>query len=105
RSQGEEDGDVGAGDVRNPMRYEKQLREDIEQQKKNIPKMRAARFVMIRERDDNKEARQFLYQQYKGDCQVTGQTFAKSDGVNYFVAVALVPYQGTEYLNQAGNLL
>ncbi len=60
---------------------------------------------MIRERDDNKEARQFLYQQYKGKCQVTGQTFAKTDGTNYFVAIALVPYQGTQYLNQAGNLL
>ena len=67
--------------------------------------MRTPRFVVVRERDDNKEARQFLYQQYKGACQVAGQTFAKADGSNYFVAVALVPYQGTDYLNHPGNLL
>lgn len=105
RSQGGEGGNVRAGNVQNPVRYEKQLREDIELQKRNNPSVRAARFVVIRERDDNKEARQFLYQQYKGACQVTGQTFVKADGTNYFVAVALVPYQGTDYLNHPGNLL
>jgi hypothetical protein len=105
RSQDGEGGGVRAGNVQNPERYEKQLREDIEQRKQKSPSGRAARFVVVRERDDNKEARQFLYQQYKGACQVTGQTFAKADGANYFVAVALVPYQGTEYLNHAGNLL
>lgn len=105
RSQAGEGSGADHGNVRNPERYEKQLREDIEQQKKSNPKAQAARFVVIRERDDNKEARHFLYQQYKGACQVTGETFAKADGTNYFVAVALVPYQGAEYLNHAGNLL
>lgn len=105
RSQDGEGGGVRARYVQNPERYEKHLREDIEQRKQNSPSVRAVRFVVVRERDGNKEARQFLYQQYKGACQVTGQTFAKADGANYFVAVALVPYQGTEYLNYAGNLL
>lgn len=105
RSQGGEGGNERAGNVQNPQRYEKHLREDIEERKRNSPSAQAARFVVIRERDDNKEARQFLYQQYKGACQVTGQTFVKADGANYFVAVALVPYQGTEYLNHPGNLL
>lgn len=105
RSQAGEGCSADHGGVRNPERYEKQLREDIEQQKKSNPKVQAARFIVIRERDDNNEARHFLYQQYKGACQVTGKTFVKADGTNYFVAVALVPYQEAEYQNHAGNLL
>jgi hypothetical protein len=105
RPQGRDSDGLRAGTVQNPQRYEKRLREDVDQQKSKASSTRSARFVVIRDRDDNMEARQFLYEQYKGECQVTGRTFAKSDGTNYFVAVALVPYQGTEYLNQAGNLL
>lgn len=97
--------DDRSNDVRNPHRYETKLREEIDDQKTNASPVRTPRFVVVRERDDNKEARQFLYQQYKGACQVAGQTFAKADGSNYFVAVALVPYQGTDYLNHPGNLL
>ena len=93
------------GKIQNPERYEKRLRDDIEEKKGRSASARAIRFVLARERDDNREARQFLYQQYKGACQVTGQTFLKSDGANYFVAIALVPYQGTDYLNNAGNLI
>lgn len=105
RNKGDEESPVHAGSVTNPDRYEEKLREVIDDQKHNQPEMRLGKFVVIRDRDDNREARQFLYQQYKGACQVTGQTFLKADGTNYFVAVSLVPYQGTEYLNHAGNMI
>lgn len=91
--------------VRNPERYQQKLREQIEHQRRGRPAVRVARFNVIREREDNKDARQFLYQQYHGACQVTGQTFKKADGSNYFVTVTLVPYQRTEYLNHSGNML
>lgn len=93
------------GDVQNPDRYVEKLKQGIEQQKREQPAVHSGKFVVIRERDDNDEARQFLYQQYGGACQVSGQTFQKVDGRNYFVAVCLVPHQGADYLNQAGNML
>jgi len=91
--------------VRNPHRYETKLREEIDEKRTNPAAGRIPRFVVVRERDDNIESRRFLYQQYEGKCQVSGKTFTKADGSNYFVAVALVPYQGTDFLNHPGNLL
>jgi len=105
RSKGREGSPPHGGDVKNPDRYVEKLKEDIAQKRREQLVARAGRFVVIRERDDNKGARQFLYQQYTGKCQVSGQTFSKADGTNYFVAVSLIPYQGTDYLNQAGNML
>lgn len=93
------------GEVQNPDRYVEKLKEDIANRRGEQLDGRAGRFVVIRERDDNKGARQFLYQQYSGKCQVSGQTFSKADGTNYYVAVSLIPYQGTDYLNHAGNML
>ncbi len=96
---------VGLETVQNPERYAQYLREDIEQQKKNSPTAQLGHFIVIREGGDNKEARQFLYQQYNGVCQVSGKTFVKVDGTNYFEAIALTSTLGAEYLNNAGNLL
>jgi hypothetical protein len=101
----EEGRDRSHENVQDPKRYEEKLSEYIAQQKLDSPKARVPCFSLIRERDDTRDARDFLYQQYNGECQVTGETFVKADGTNYFVAVALVPYQGTKYLNNAGNML
>jgi hypothetical protein len=62
-------------------------------------------FTVTRERDDTKVARKFLYQEYNGKCQVTGETFRKADGRNYFVAVSLVSLIGSDYLNDPGNMI
>lgn len=92
--------------VRDPERYQEKL--DAEAQKaveeaKTQP--RAIRFSLVRAQDSNSEARDFLYQQYAGRCQVTGETFVKANGNNYYEAVTLVPRLDAEHLNNAGNML
>ena len=60
---------------------------------------------MVRENTSTSEARDFLYQQYQGHCQVTGKTFPMASGKNYFEAVSLVSRLDVEYLNNPGNML
>ena len=100
-----EDGGHGGGGIQNPDRYSKKLAEDIETQKRDKSNSGPPRFSVIREREESRGARDFLYQQYGGKCQVSGETFPKANGKNYFVAVSLVPHQGVSYLNHAGNML
>jgi hypothetical protein len=95
----------GESGIQNPDRYSKKLAEEIENKKTAKSNPAQARFSVIREREDSREAREFLYQQYGGKCQVSGETFPKANGKNYFVAVSLVPHQGASYLNHAGNML
>ena len=65
----------------------------------------------MRDNPSNAEARSFLYEQYRGYCQVTETTFPKAnrngDGVaeNYFEACSLLSYANADYLNNAGNML
>ena len=68
-------------------------------------------FSPVRKKPDNKEAREFLYVEYQGQCQITGTTFPKAsanpEGIseNYFEACSLLPYSNASYLNDAGNML
>jgi hypothetical protein len=66
---------------------------------------RTLRFNLVRAQSSNSEARAFLYEQYAGRCQVSGQTFVKADGNNYFEAVSFVSRMDTEHLNHPGNML
>jgi hypothetical protein len=69
------------------------------------------RFSPVRDQPSNNEARQTLYQEYQGRCQVTGKTFPKAsanangDAENYFEVCSLLPYGNADYLNDAGNML
>lgn len=69
------------------------------------------RFSPVRDQPSNKEARQTLYQEYQGYCQVTGETFPKAsdnangEAENYFEVCSLLPYGNADYLNDAGNML
>jgi hypothetical protein len=97
---------VSQGGVSSPARYQGKLddatQSEVEKAKSQV---HIVRFSLIRANSSNKEAREFLYAQYYGRCQVTGQTFVKADGRNYFEAVSLVPRLDSEHLNHAGNML
>ena len=98
--------------VSNPERYQGKLNENVETGIKDHDLTpRKISFHPVRNNPSNADARNFLYEQYKGHCQITGTTFPKasrkSDGkaVNYFEACALTSYGNANYLNDAGNML
>ena len=92
--------------VSNPERYrrlsEEAVREAVALQRTS-PKV--VTFSVARDLSSNKIAREFLDQEYQGRCQVTGQTFQKRTGGNYFEALSLVARLNAEHLNDAGNML
>lgn len=98
--------------VRNPERYQNNLDDAVTdgvEEHKTIP--HTVQFSPVRDKPDNKEAREFLYVEYHGLCQIKGTTFPKaaanSEGIpeNYFEACSLLPYSNACYLNDAGNML
>ena len=104
---GNSDGGVG-----NPDRYGDKLDEAVaEGVEKHMTIPHVDTFSPVRDRSANKEAREFLYEQYHGHCQITGTTFPKgaanSEGIseNYFEACSLLSYSNAGYLNDAGNML
>jgi hypothetical protein len=96
---------AGGNPVRDEKRYADKLKEQESERRKAFGTSRVSRFDVVRERPDNQEARNFLAQEYGGKCQVTGTTFVKANGENYFVAVSLIHGNGAEYANSAGNML
>ena len=92
--------------VSNPERYrettEEVVREAVTTHQTNP---RIVTFSVARDSSSNKRAREFLEQEYQGRCQVTGQTFLKRTGGNYFEALSLVGRLDAEHLNDAGNML
>jgi hypothetical protein len=93
-------------------RYQGKLNEDVEAGvQEHLSKSHKITFNSVRNTSSNSEARRFLYEEYKGHCQITETTFPKaskrSDGMaeNYFEACALVSYSRADYLNDAGNML
>jgi hypothetical protein len=95
-----------AAPVSNPERYRKNAEEAV---RDSIASLRASRhtvtFSIARDLACNKLAREFLAQEYQGRCQVTGQTFRKRTGENFFEALSLVARVDAEHLNDAGNML
>jgi len=98
--------------VSNPSRYQDKLDERVDASfQEHVSNPRTISFSPVRDRPDNKEAREFLYQEYQGHCQMTGVTFPKAsadtDGnaLNYFEVCSLLPYSNADYLNDAGNML
>lgn len=100
------DGGGGPAPVSNPDRYrrtaEDAVRDAVTSHRTNP---RVVTFSVARDLSSNKLAREFLEQEYQGRCQVTGQTFPKRSGGNYFEALSLVGRLDAEHLNNAGNML
>jgi hypothetical protein len=105
-------GDKKRSSVSNPVRYQDKLNdrvaEGVEEHNSTLSRIT---FSPVRDSPSNAEARRFLYEQYHGNCQITGATFQKASrsaddmAENYFEACSLLSYGNANYLNDAGNLL
>lgn len=96
----------GAAPVSNPERYRRTAEEAVrEAVTTHRTSPRIVTFSVARDLSSNKLAREFLEQEYQGRCQVTGQTFQKRTGGNYFEALSLVGRLDAEHLNDPGNML
>ena len=98
--------DVLPSGVKNPQQYQEKANElalaaKSEAGKEPVPK----RFSIVLVTSSTKDAREFLYSQYAGKCQISGATFLKRNGKNYFEAVCIVPRKDAEYFNDPGNML
>lgn len=95
-----------AGTVRNPGRYADKLEEEVGEAIRAAEAAPArVRMQIVREAPSNAAARAFLYEQYEGRCQISGATFRKADGTNFFEAVSLVSRLNADHLNHPGNML
>jgi hypothetical protein len=96
----------GASGLTNPDRYQSKVQErvrDAVQKSKADPV--PLRFKLVGDASSNVESREFLWMEYAGHCQVTGNTFPKRDGRNYFEALTLVSRLGVDHLNDPGNMI
>ncbi|MEZ5661432.1 MAG: hypothetical protein R3E83_23860 [Burkholderiaceae bacterium] len=100
------EGRGGAEPVSNPERYRRTTEDAVrEAVTTHRTSPRIVTFSVARDLSSNKLAREFLEQEYQGRCQVTGQTFPKRTGGNYFEALSLVGRLDAEHLNDPGNML
>lgn len=100
------EGRGGAAPVSNPERYRRTAEDAVrEAVTTHRTSPRIVTFSVARDLSSNKLAREFLEQEYQGRCQVTGQTFQKRTGGNYFEALSLVGRLDAEHLNDPGNML
>ena len=100
------EGRGGAAPVSNPERYRRTTEDAVrEAVTTHRTSPRIVTFWVARDLSSNKLAREFLEQEYQGRCQVTGQTFPKRTGGNYFEALSLVGRLDAEHLNDPGNML
>jgi hypothetical protein len=110
RNQNNEEGSLYP--PQNPARYQEKsdekIKGEVEQHLKSSIKNS---FSIVKNTSNTQEVRDFLYQEYKGKCQITQYTFQKasanSDDIatNYFEACSLLSHSNAEYLNDAGNML
>ena len=94
------------GGVRDPELYGGKLGEEVAIALKRVKtNPRTISFDLVRTGSNKTDSRIFLYKQYAGKCQVTGYTFSKANGQNYFEAVYLVSRLDAEHLNTPGNMI
>ncbi len=105
-------GDRDKYPVSNPERYQEKLNEQVsEEVEDHLSTPRKITFSPVRDNPSNAEARHFLYEEYRGNCQVTGTTFPKASrnaidlAENYFESCSLLAYSNADYLNNPGNML
>lgn len=101
---------IGGGPVRDAEARRTRIRDEIKASRKAEPK-RADR-VLAKTIDvwesKNKEVRDFLLQEYGGDCQICQSLNAfprRSDGQPYFEGVYLVPHAVAAWTDRPGNVL
>lgn len=100
------EGRDGATPVSNPERYRRTAEDNVRDAvRTHQASPRVTTFSVVRISSSNKDAREFLEQEYQGRCQVTGQTFPMRSGGNYFEAISLITRLDTDYLNDPGNML
>ena len=104
--------EIDASSISDPEGYQDKLNIATEEAVRDHPSTpRKIYFSPVRNLPSNKDAREFLYEQYQGRCQVTGTTFPKAsrndrgEAENYFESCALLSYSNADYLNDAGNML
>jgi hypothetical protein len=56
------------------------------------------------EKKDN-QVREFLREQYNGECQICGTTFKKRAGEQYFEGLYMVSHTTKEWIDRPGNVL
>jgi hypothetical protein len=98
--------------ITNPERYQNKVNQEAEE---NIHQYETTRqtiqFSVVRDMPSNQAARAFLYQEYRGRCQITDNTFPKasansnSEAEYYFEVCSILSYNNANYLNDAGNML
>lgn len=93
-------------------RYQNKLNQSVEENlKQHLTTPQTTQFSLVSHTPSNKAAREFLYAEYKGRCQITGDTFPKAsanangEAENYFEACSLLSYSNADYLNNEGNML
>lgn len=95
------------GQVGNPEVRRERVRENITSARASEPRT-SERFRTVParqwERKDN-AVRQFLNEQYNGNCQVCGDGFKKLNGEPYFEGLYLVPHSLARWFNRPGNVL
>ena len=94
--------------LNNPERYQNKINQEIDEKiTLHETTLQTIRFSLVRESSSNQKARDFLYEEYQGKCQITGNTFLKAsaNADNYFEACALLSYSNADYLNDVGNML
>lgn len=98
--------------IQNTERYQNKLNQSVEEDvKEHLTTPQTTQFSLVNHTASNKSAREFLYAEYKGKCQITGDTFPKAsantngEAENYFEACSLLSYGNADYLNNEGNML
>ena len=83
----------------NPEHYQNKVNQAVEERlKQHQSEPQSIRFSPVRESPSNIISRDFLYNEYRGKCQITGHTFSKAwpnsngESENYFEACSLLSY-------------
>lgn len=87
--------------VKEPSTYEKNALAEILEKEDNIGNEKT-RHSTYKVKIGEKEAKEFLYKQYKGFCQICGYTFSQSDNKNYFELFNL--YKSSETIEKGASL-
>lgn len=81
--------------------YEKKALSEIKEKEENIGNEKT-RQSTYKVKIGEKEAKEFLYKQYKGFCQICGYTFKQSNGTNYFELFNL--YKDSETIEKGASI-
>ncbi len=87
--------------VKEPAIYEKKALSEIKEKEENIGNEKT-RQSTYKVKIGEKEAKEFLYKQYKGFCQICGYTFKQSNGTNYFELFNL--YKDSETIEKGASI-